>query len=159
MGSECFHSLNDCDCFLLVCGVVALCWRQLPAVERCRSGCISGWSSAHPSARTCRGYIGKKPYHIWLVIVDWSKDFVLICSSFDRFKGCLLPIPPQPFSVPTQLWERGCASGDVGNAMPDIINHSIESVQFVLALWSCPVHYGPDSLWCRVDAIIIYHMV
>ena len=151
------HCLNDCVWFLLVCEVVALGWRQLPAVEHCRSSRMSGWSLGYPSARTCGGCSGKKPYRIWLIIVDRSKDFVLISSSLDRFEGCFLQICPHPFSVPTQLCEQGCGGGDVGNELRDIINPSIESVQFFLALWSCPVHYGPDFLWCRVDAIILYH--
>jgi len=46
----------------------------------------------------------------------------------------------------------------MGNELRDIINHSIELLQFFLALWSCAVHYGRDFLWCRVDAIIVYHM-
>jgi len=46
----------------------------------------------------------------------------------------------------------------MGNELQDIINHSIESLQFLLVLWSYPVYYSPDFLWCRVDAIIIYHM-
>jgi len=87
MGSESFNSLNDCQPFLLVCRVVALSSHQLPAVERCRSGSISGWSLAYPSAGSCRGCIGKKPYHVWLIIVDRPEDFVLICSSLASFKG------------------------------------------------------------------------
>ena len=158
MGSKRFHSLNDCERFLLVCGVVAFGWRHLPAVEGCRSGCISCWSLAYPSARTCRRCISKKPYHIWLIIVDRSKDFVLIYSSFDRFEVCLLQIRPQSFSVPTQLCERGCDGRDMGNKVRDIINYSIKLLQFFLVLGSCPVYHGPDFLWCRVDAIIVYHM-
>ena len=158
MGSEAFHSRNDCERFPLVGEVVALSWRQLPAVEHCRFGGISGWSLAHPSARTCRGCIGKKPYHICLVIVDRSKDFVLICISFDRFEGCFLQIRPQPLRVSTQLCKLGRDNGDVWNKVRDIINHSIESLQFVLVFRSCPVHYGLDFGCCRVDAIIVYDM-
>jgi len=88
---------------------------------------------AYPRARSCRGCIGKQPYHIWLIIVDRSKDFVHICSSVDRFAGCFLQIRPQPFGVPTQLSERGCPGGHVENELPDIINHSIKSLQFLLA--------------------------
>jgi len=83
---------------------------------------------------------------------------VLICSSLDYFEGCFLQICPQPFSVLTQLCERGCDDGDVGNKLGDIINYSIELPQSFLALWFCPAHYSRDFLWCRMDAIIVYHM-
>jgi len=83
---------------------------------------------------------------------------VLICSSLDRFEGGFLQIRPLPFSVSTQLCEWGCEGGDVGDELQDLFNHSIESLQFFLALWSCPVHYVPDFLWCGTDAIIVYHM-
>jgi len=59
---------------------------------------------------------------------------VFICSSLDRFEACFLQIGPQPFSDPTQLCERGSDGGDAGNELHDIINHSIESLQFFLAL-------------------------
>jgi len=81
-----------------------------------------------------------------------------MCTSLDRFEGCFLQIRPQPFSVPTQFCEQGCDAGDIGNELRDIINNSIKSLQFFLALWPCPIHYGPDFLCCRVDAIIVYHM-
>ena len=81
-----------------------------------------------------------------------------MCTSLDRFEGCFLQIHPQPISVPTQFCEQGCDAGDIGNELRDIINNSIKSLQFFLALWPCPIHYGPDFLCCRVDAIIVYHM-
>jgi len=83
---------------------------------------------------------------------------VLICSSLDRFAGCFLQIRPQPFSFPTQVCERSSDCADVGNKLRDIINSSIESMQFFLAEWACAIHYGPDLPSCRLDAIIVYHM-
>jgi len=83
---------------------------------------------------------------------------VVICTTLDGFEGCWLQIGPQPFSVPTQRCERGCNGSDVGNQLRDMINHSIVSQPFFLALRSCPVHYGPDFLWCRLDAIIVCHV-
>jgi len=93
-----------------------------------------------------------------LIILDGSEDFVLICSSLYRFEGCFLQIGPQPFSVPTQLCERSCDAGDVGSELRDIINHSIQLLQLLLAPWSCSVDNGPDSLWRRMDALIVYHI-
>jgi len=90
--------------------------------------------------------------------VDGSKDFGLIWSWLDWFEGCFPQIRPQQFIVPTQSRELGCNGGNVGNDLRDIINHSIESLQLFQALWSCPVYYFLDFLWCRVDAIIIYHI-
>ena len=83
---------------------------------------------------------------------------MLLCSSLDLFEGCFLQIRPQPFSFATHLCEWGCDGRDVMNELRDIINPSIEALQFFLVFWSCLVEYGPDFLSCRVDAIIDFDM-
>jgi len=58
-----------------------------------------------------------------------------------------------------QLCEPGRDGGNARNELPDIIHHSIESLQLFMVLWSCPALYGPDFLWCRVDALRILGLV
>src|ERR1700760_3053382 len=83
---------------------------------------------------------------------------MILSCSLDRLESCFLQICPQPFCVPGELCEWGCNRRSMGHELRDIINHSIELLQFFLVIWSRPIHNASNFFWCWMDAFIVYHM-